>query len=117
MRIKDSSVEMELHPTLTNFLFDVDAAYVAWGDELVVTSGSEHTTRHGVNSLHYAIPGCAADVRIWERADVPSAAKQLTKLQQVAESYCARHKIPTNWIEVILESDHIHIEFQPKRKG
>lgn len=116
MRTKDSTVETEFHPVITSFLFGVDAIYRNWGDELVITSGSEHTTKHGVNSLHYAKPACAADIRTWVRAKVPDAKAQLEAITNWAANFCKRAGYPTNWIDVILESDHIHVEFQPKRK-
>ena len=118
MRVKTFSVRLELNSTLNDFLIWVDAKYREWGDELVVTSGSEHTARHSFTSLHYA--GCAVDVRIWNeaehgRAQVPSPEDQLEALKIEAATYCKIHKIPINWIEVILEGTHIHIEYQPKR--
>lgn len=122
MKVKDSSVQLELHPTLTDFLIYADKVYRNWEDELVITSGSEDASKHGFTSLHYAKPGCAVDVRIWDeihngRGKVPDAEVQHRVLTKEAALYCETHKMPTNWIEVILEGDHIHIEFQPKRRA
>jgi hypothetical protein len=118
MRVKDFSVRLELNAILNDFLIWVDAKYREWDDELVVTSGSEHTARHSFTSLHYA--GCAVDVRLWNeiehgRGKVPSPEEQVAALKIEAATYCSIHKIPPNWIEVILEGTHIHIEYQPKR--
>lgn len=115
MRRKDSSVETNFHPVLTSFLFDVDEVYRSWDDELVITSGSESGSKHGFTSLHYATPAQAADTRIWETNKVPAPIEQQVKLREVAEDFCDAHNIPHNWIEVILEPHHIHIEYQPKR--
>jgi hypothetical protein len=116
MRRKNSSVETEFHPVLTAFLFEVDDLYRSWQSEVVITSGSEESSRHGLTSLHYAKPAQAADIRIWEIKRVPTTNIQLDYIRKKADYFCALHDIPYNWIEVILETTHIHIEFQPKRK-
>lgn len=121
MRLKDDTVQANFHPTLTSFLFWVDALYRAWQDENVITSGSEPTAKHSITSLHYAIPGQAADTRIWDqefhnRGIVPNKSYQLAAIERLAAEFCIAHNIPTNWIDVVLESDHIHIEYQPKRQ-
>lgn len=116
MRIKDDSVQCSFHPMITEFLFKVDKLYRSWGDELVITSGSEPGAKHGVQSLHYATPAQAFDLRIHQRANVPDVTRQTEDLKVIASNYCAQKNIPDNWIEVIVESDHIHIEYQPKRQ-
>lgn len=121
MRVKDSTVETKFHPILTNFLFEANEIYRAWGGELIVTSGSEPDTRHSKTSLHYADPCCAADIRSWAIWDAMNpeikitAETQAATLQKFAKAYCKRLGIPAEWLEIILESDHIHIEYQPKR--
>ena len=120
MRRKNASVETEFHPVLTSFLFQVNELYRSWRDELVITSGSEPTRAHGYASLHYATPAQAADIRIWsmkahKRGRVPSPATQYKTIKEAAVAFCVNHHIPTDWIDIILEKDHIHIEFQPKR--
>lgn len=120
MRRKDRTVETEFHSMITAFLFVVDEQYRAWGDEVVVTSGSEPGTRHGFTSLHYAKPCCAVDIRTWDkfqgRGDVPASTIQMTVICNVRDVFCKKHRIPKNWIDIILEDNHIHIEFQPKRQ-
>lgn len=115
MRVKDSSVETKFHPIITAALFCLDDLYRGWEDELVITCGSEHTARHSFTSLHYAIPGKAADIRIWQRKQVPNSKEQLAAIKDVLDVFCVYNKIPTNWLDVVLETTHIHIEFQPKR--
>lgn len=115
MRIKDGSVKTKFHPALTSLLFTLNNCYTDWGGELVITSGSEHETIHSFTSLHYA--GCAADIRTWLYADIPSAQGQLAKLVETKNLYCEANDIPINWFDIILESDHIHLEYQPKRRG
>ena len=119
MRAKDTSVQCEFHPILTAFLFRCDTVYREWDSELTITSGSETGTRHGYTSLHYATPAQAADIRSWAisltAGGLVSAQKQHTALQDEAQKYCISLNIPHDWIEVILESNHIHVEYQPKR--
>lgn len=123
MRRKDDSVETEFHPILTAFLFDVDELYREWEDEVVITSGSEASTRHKYSSFHYAIPGCAADTRIWDRlhysrGKVPVPTVQYNLMLRTRDQFCARIDIPKDWIDIVLErkKNHIHSEFQPKRR-
>jgi len=117
MKLKDTTVQMEINPVLMDFLFLVDTQYRKWDSELIITSGSEESARHGIQSLHYAKPGCAVDVRTHQINNVPNSEVQRASLELVKEFYCEDKGIPDSWIEIILEKDHIHIEFQPKRKG
>ena len=121
MKLKDISVQANFHPMITQLAFDIDVLYKQWGDELVITSGSEHTAKHGRTSLHYATPACAFDVRTWDAANhnrgtVPAPSEQQAAIQEVAKKFCAKQTIPNSWVEVILENDHIHVEYQPKSK-
>jgi len=119
MRTADKTVETEFHPLLTSFLFSADELYRSWRSEVIITCGSEHSAYHGYTSLHYALPAQGADIRSWDkktgRGDVPKPVHQVTALKRAAKNFCLAHNIPTDWIEVILEPDHIHIELQPKR--
>lgn len=116
MRTKDHTVETGFHPVLTGFLFQADKVYRAWNSELTITSGTEHSTRHSYSSLHYATPGQAADIRIWQIEKVPPADVQLDALQEAAGYYCDSLGIPHSWVDIVLESDHLHCEYQPKRR-
>lgn len=115
MKTKDHTVETEFHPTLTAFLFEADITYRKWGSELIITSGSEQSAKHSRTSLHYATPAQAADIRIWQTYHEPPADQQLDYLKATSAIFCRKLSIPTDWIDIILESDHIHIEYQPKR--
>lgn len=116
MKTGYSKVECIFHPVLTGFLFVVDKMYrKQWRQELVITSGSETTAKHSRTSLHYATPCQAADTRIWETGRIPKPEKQQKAIRLEADLYCYSLDIPCDWIEVILESNHMHIEYQPKR--
>lgn len=115
MKTKNTTVQMRLHPRLTDFLFSLAATYASWESELVITSGSEHTAKHSRTSLHYADPACAVDVRTWLTGSTPPPATQKEALASCARLYCLNSNIPTDSFDIVLESDHIHIEYQPKR--
>jgi len=71
------------------------------GVELVITSGRDG--EHQKNSLHHV--GCAVDIRI--RRLTPAGKRRLCqhlKLLLDARGY-----------DVVLESDHLHIEWDPKK--
>ena len=120
MKRKDSTVETDFHPVLTALLFDFDELYRNWGVEVTITSGSEPGTRHCKTSLHYATPCQAADIRSWDVMDISGkvlkAKQQAAALIEEAEDFCMRRNIPVDWIDLIVESDHIHVEYQPKRR-
>ena len=113
MKTKDSSVECQFDPRLTQLLFELDTVYRGWDSELTITSGSELSARHSRTSLHYN--GCAADIRIWRNNNEPGPEAQLYELGLGTAIFCGATDIPRNWIDIILESNHIHIELQPKR--
>lgn len=120
MRTKDYTVETHFHPTLTAFLFDVDELYRVWEDEVVITSGSENIVHSTKTSLHHATPCQAADVRSWshithQRGIVPVPSVQMLQIKAARNRFCIINDIPAEWIEIILEPTHIHIEYQPKR--
>lgn len=68
--------------------------------ELVVTSVKD--SQHHVGSLHYV--GRAADLRI--RDLLPAEQATFTQLLKV--------KLNPHGFDVVLEANHIHIEFDPK---
>lgn len=115
MRVKDSTVECKFHPMLTSLLFTLDTLYRDWATELIVTSGSETGTRHGYTSLHYATPAQAADIRTLQTGSMPAPAAQVVHVRRETSRFCAANNIPNNWVDIVLESNHIHIEYQPKR--
>ena len=119
MLTKSDSVQCKFHPVLTDFLLYCDRyTQERWGSPITITCGSEPDVYHSYSSLHYADPCCAADVRSWSfsfRGQEVNAQQQVEYLSRLAVQYCFRESIPIDWIEVILETDHIHIEYQPKR--
>lgn len=78
-----------------------DTVYKENNSSMVVTSIND--SKHSSASLHYN--GCAADLRIWDFTSAQASAV-------VQEIKNALGNNPD--YDVILESDHIHIEYQPK---
>ena len=75
----------------------IDTFLVNDGIDTWVTSTSDG--KHMKNSKHYDIPCNAADIRIWN----------------ILERICAKFRdILGRHYDVVLEKDHIHIEWDPK---
>ena len=89
-----------LRPEIILAIVAAERAYAEIGCELVLTSGIEGP--HGRASLHFA--GCAVDFRT---QNVPP-----DKLQPLVEKI--RVALGADF-DVVLESNHIHAEFQPKQ--
>lgn len=70
--------------------------------EMVITSIVDG--KHSPGSLHYV--GYAADVRIWAIESNGLAEFTQGLAEELGEEF-----------DVVLEKDHIHIEFQPKIRG
>jgi hypothetical protein len=87
-------------------LIVADEVYKQFGREVTVTSVNDST--HGVTSLHYA--GQAADLRIQNPING-------TKYFEDELEVVRRIKSRLNQdFDVMLETDHIHIEYQPRKK-
>ena len=96
MKVKDSTVNIEaLHPKMKDRLTDIETIYTSFHTELVITSGKDGV--HSQHSLHYE--GKAVDLRTWNILDSVIQALK-TKL---GPEY-----------DVILEKDHIHVEWDPE---
>ncbi len=70
--------------------------------EMVVTSVMDG--KHGPGSLHYV--GYAADLRTWAIESDNLAEFTQGLAEELGEEF-----------DVVLEKDHIHVEFQPKTRG
>ncbi len=88
-----------IRPELLLAVMTAEGAYSKAGHDLVVTSCVD--SKHKAGSLHYA--GAAADLRT---RDVPADAVQ-TIIAEIRDALGAD-------FDVVLEQDHLHIEYQPK---
>lgn len=99
MKIKDSSVHLSgMRPEILFAIMVVDYVYQSYGEELVITSVVDG--HHSSSSLHYA--GSAFDART--SYFTPGIRKS------VADDVRSRLGFD---FDVVLESDHMHVEFQP----
>jgi hypothetical protein len=96
MSLKAGVRVLGIRPEMVLALRIVEAVYQAHGAPFVITSVMEGT--HKRASLHYL--GCAADLRL-----PPHDAASI-----VAEAKAALGED----FDVILEGDHVHVEFQAK---
>lgn len=104
MKLKSGVIPTSIRPELLLALIVSDGVWAKHGQDLVVTSLNDST--HGNTSLHYA--GAAGDLRTRYFPDGVAF--------QVAEDLReALGKNPD--YDVVLEDDHIHLEWQPKRRN
>ncbi len=102
MILKDSTVKIHgIRPELVFALHVADQVYSSFDQELVITSLNDGV--HSKTSLHYC--GSAADLRIYY-FPIPVQ-------KQVVEILLG--KLGADF-DVVLENDHIHLEYQPKRR-
>lgn len=96
MRLKPGVRVLGLRPELLLALQIVEEVYEEFRQTFTITSIVEGT--HSRASLHYT--GCAADIRL----PVASAPAVVA---------AAKERLGDDF-DLILESDHLHLEFQPK---
>ena len=98
LSIKPGVTLNRLSPQIVLAVMIANEVYKKHGADLVITSGDDG--KHLPHSLHYQ--GHAVDLRIWTIAPskVPHVVKDL------------RNALGANY-DVVLESDHIHIEYDP----
>ena len=90
-----------MRPEMLLGVMEAIEAYRERGYDTVITSATDG--KHSATSLHYA--GCAVDLRtrhIADQQEVEDIASQLRRA-------LAPH------FDVVLEEDHIHMEYQPRR--
>ena len=97
MKFKEGAKVFGIRQEAMLVLMCADTVWGRQGEELVCTSVVDGAHSH--SSLHYT--GCAVDLRIWG-IDVEVAAHELRGAL-------------TDEYDVVVEKDHIHVEFQPKR--
>lgn len=99
MQLKPGVNLAGIQPQMTIALQVADEVYTAHGHVLTVTSAND--SQHMVGSLHYS--GFAVDLRT---KDLPAA-----EIPEIAQEI--RSRLGAQF-DVILESDHIHVEYDPK---
>jgi hypothetical protein len=101
MRFKAGVSLFGIRPEVVAAFPALESAYRTFGREAVITSAAEPETRHREGSLHYV--GLAVDLRIRHLSpdDVGPVADEVRAAL-------------THEFDVVLESNHIHVEYQPK---
>lgn len=101
MRLKKGVSARGLTPQIALALMVADEVYREEGVECVITSLNDG--KHSRTSLHYC--GQGADLRT---RNLPNQAAKERVQFKIAE------RLGSDDYDVILESDHIHVEWQPK---
>ena len=92
-----------LKPEITCTFTIIDEACASHGVRAILSSGVDRT--HGAKSLHYA--GLAVDVT-WKGFQASDPIVRAAILAALVSALGSNY-------DVVLEDDHIHIEFQPKQ--
>ena len=100
MRLKDSSVSLDgAKAPILHAMAVAEPIMEKWG---AFTVTSVRDGKHSARSLHYV--GLAMDVRIWALKEDADKTQAITELKAaLGPDY-----------DVVLEADHIHVEFDPK---
>lgn len=102
MRLKDSSVQIQgIRPEMMFAIIVADQEYTKLGHELVITSINDGA--HSLTSLHYS--GCAIDMRT----------SMLTIKEAQHVTLKIKEKLGLDY-DVLYETNHIHLEFQPRKR-
>jgi hypothetical protein len=99
--VKSTSVLPSNRPEIERARRIVVEVWNRYGYSVTVTSGNESTAAHRANSLHYV--GLAEDYRTHDVAPSKLADMVSDVRRELGRDY-----------DVVLESDHLHIEFDPK---
>lgn len=99
MRLKKGIKIQGVRPELLIGIIVANDVYKSNGQELTITSVTDG--KHSSTSLHYT--GCAVDLRI---NDVPQSKLSIIVAQ-------LKEKLTVDF-DVVLESTHIHLEYQPR---
>lgn len=96
MIVKDKTVNIvDLQHEMKDKLQGIDHIFMKYGVEAVITSGKDSV--HGDNSKHYL--GLAIDLRTYHVLD---------RIVQDLKNHLGKD------YDVVLEKDHIHVEYDPK---
>ena len=103
LRIKDNTVSLSnLQPQMIIALQVAEGVFSQYEKDCIITSANDG--KHSQRSLHYA--GAAIDLRT----------RHLASQEQAKDIASAIQGALNQDFDVVLESTHIHIEYQPKRR-
>lgn len=101
--IKEGAKVEHLNKEILGALAVMAAIYNKYGYSMVVTSGNDG--RHMKSSKHYT--NDAVDLRIWGLEDAGFLKIIANELQIALDNFI-------QGFQVVIESDHYHVEFDPK---
>lgn len=108
LHIKEGVRIQGLRPEMMLGIYICDQVFALSNYDCTITSCAEESTVHGFASLHYS--GCAVDLR------TKHLAKDADEIIKRAKSIVRSLKAALGAsFDVVLEKDHIHVEYQPKR--
>ena len=102
IRFKQGTKVFGIRPEVVMAILVAEGVYKTVSTGLVLTSVNDG--RHSLTSLHYS--GNAVDIRTRELDP--------DHIEEIGEEI--RQSLTSEY-DVVVESDHIHIEFQPKRSS
>ena len=104
METKNSTVNiLGLEPIMFSALKTIElCCKIANGDSYEITITSARDGSHMKNSLHYV--GLAIDIRSHDMSNITESAKWIDKFLNI-NSKC---------FDIVIENDHIHIEYDKK---
>ena len=103
LRLKDNTINFaNLQPQILIALQVAERVFNSFGKDCIITSANDG--KHSQRSLHYA--GAAIDLRT----------RHLASQEQAKDIASAIQGALNQDFDVVLESTHIHIEYQPKRR-
>ncbi len=100
LKFKPGVSLLGMQPQMNCVFLSAEPIWYSQGADLVVTSVTDGA--HSRGSRHYI--GCAVDLRKHDLRDPEAAAKRLG--EALGDQY-----------DVVLESTHIHVEWDPERRG
>lgn len=107
---KDGTVNLDVNPAFTQAVPVLKTAWAMLGLDCVVTSGKDG--QHSKNSAHYS--GNALDLRTWD------ISKHMTPMAFGYNLAVALKLVCGDGFYVVLDGDHIHLEYSlavPNIKG
>ena len=112
MRLKKGVKIQGITPELLFGLFVANEVYKEHGRELVITSLNDGY--HSLTSLHYS--GNAGDLRIYYFDTDENKIKYFPKDETKSLQNEIKKRLSIDY-DIVIEEDHIHLEFQPRRRN